>query len=279
MTTAVSTLSASSMAEDLFKAPKITQSALPAGSVVVHDSANSDFDVAAPGAALCGGIAGVLVSAGTMTAGVFGNATVGDAVVVQKLGRAVCILAPNQTAVRGQPAVVANTSGQVRQLAPGERARGLVGVFNQSKTTTATAKQIEVDLAICDIAAPQSITAGAVGVVTAATVYATAPGQAKATAQVPLYRARFAGEIVRNLSVNLTTAPGGVDTVATTIQKSSDNGSTWSDLALTCTITGAAKSATDLSHSATLAAGDLLAIKYVSSAGTAADATTTFDVL
>lgn len=152
MTTTVSTLSASSMAEDLFKAPYQCQSALAYGAVVVADTANTDQDCTAPSAALVGGIVGVLVSAGTLTSGAFGACTAGDAVVVQKLGRAVCILATSQTAVRGQRAVIANTSGHVRPLVAGEATRGIVGTFKQSKTTTSAVKYIEVDLEIQNLA-------------------------------------------------------------------------------------------------------------------------------
>jgi hypothetical protein len=62
----------------------------------------------------------------------------------------------------------------------------------------------------------------------------------------------------------------GTDTLVFTVQKSSDGGATWADTALTCTITGnSAKSASDLTDAAVLAAGDVLAVKMVSNGTTA----------
>jgi len=85
--------------------------------------------------------------------------------------------------------------------------------------------------------------------------------------------------VLRRLYANLLTAPGGTDTVAFTIQKSSDNGATWSDTTLTCTITGTAKGNSDTTHTPAVTAGDLLAVKMVSSAGTAADPSVGFEIL
>ncbi len=61
---------------------------------------------------------------------------------------------------------------------------------------------------------------------------------------------------VANLYVNAT-APGGSDTIVVTIDKNT-TGQT-----LTCTITGAATACTDLTHSFTVVATDLLSIKAV----------------
>jgi len=79
---------------------------------------------------------------------------------------------------------------------------------------------------------------------------------------------------IRYLTVSIRTAPGGADTVIATAQKSSNQGSTWSDTTLTCTITGAAKTCTDTSNTPAVALYDWIAIKLVSSAGTAAGPTT-----
>lgn len=99
-----------------------------------------------------------------------------------------------------------------------------------------------------------------------------------AAAEVPLYVAGFTGEKIRNLRIKLGTAPGGSDTVAVTVEKSSDGGGTWSDTALTCTATGAATTAADLTHAVTLTAYDVLAVKFVSSAATAANLCLSFDI-
>lgn len=111
----------------------------------------------------------------------------------------------------------------------------------------------------------------------AATEYAPRSGNV-ASAQVPLGVATRAG-IIRNLRASLSVAPGGADTVVFTVQKSSDQGATWTDTTVTCTITGAAKSAADTTHAPAVAAGDLLAVKMVSSAGTAAGPVAGFEIL
>lgn len=107
----------------------------------------------------------------------------------------------------------------------------------------------------------------------AATKYLTAVGQNHAAAQVVLCVVPEGFTNIHSLYVSLVTAPGGSDTYAVTVQKSTDNGATWSNTALTCTVTGANKSNSDTTNRPTVAAGNLLAIKAVSSAGTAAAAT------
>lgn len=68
-----------------------------------------------------------------------------------------------------------------------------------------------------------------------------------------------AAATVGNFYVQLSAAPGLGNSVAFTIRK---NGS---DTAITCTITGTATSANDITHSFSCAAGDLLSIKIVPS--------------
>ena len=72
----------------------------------------------------------------------------------------------------------------------------------------------------------------------------------------------FAGTFSR-LYVAASTAPTGAETFIATMRK---NGA---DTTITCTITGAAVSANDTTHSATFAAGDLIDLKIVSSGGAA----------
>jgi len=123
------------------------------------------------------------------------------------------------------------------------------------------------------------VSASNTGTVGAATKYMSPPGGAGVNAsQIMLAVVTRAG-VLRNLRVALGTAPGGSDTVAFTVQKSSDQGSTWSDTTLTATISAAAKSASDTSHNPAVAAGDYLALKMVSSAGTAAAPAAGFEVL
>lgn len=105
-----------------------------------------------------------------------------------------------------------------------------------------------------------------------ATKYLAQLGSVHSAAQVVLGIVS-AARTLQNLYVDLVTAPGGAATYIVTVQKSTDHGATWSDTTLTCTVTGAAKSASDVAHTVAVVAGTLLAIKVVSSAGLAAGAT------
>lgn len=103
------------------------------------------------------------------------------------------------------------------------------------------------------------------------TSYLPSPGSTSAlpNAQRTLHIVTRTGTI-SHLVASIKTAPGGSDTVILTAQKSSDMGATWSDTTLTCTITGAATSCTDTSHTPAVALYDWLAFKLVSSGNTAA---------
>jgi hypothetical protein len=114
------------------------------------------------------------------------------------------------------------------------------------------------------------IDGGGTGALGAATLYLTAPGQAASATEIPLSKATRAGT-ARNLSCELGTAPGGADTVVVTVRINA------ADAALTCTISGAATTCSDTSNTAAVSAGHRLAIKAVSSAGTAADLTCSFE--
>jgi hypothetical protein len=203
----------------------------------------------------------------------------GEAIEMVRQGLSRVLLENGQTSSRGGQLVAsANQLGAVTPRSPYSFSALVIAQAEEAASAAGTDQQIEAYVQPYWVELVRPVTGGCTGAVGAATKYLAAPGQAPAASPVALYQARFTGEVVRSLSANLATAPGGADTVAFTVQKSSDNGTTWSDLAVTATITGAAKGASDLVHSATLAAGDLVAIKAVSSAGTAASATVTFDV-
>lgn len=70
---------------------------------------------------------------------------------------------------------------------------------------------------------------------------------------------------VRKLACSFGTAPGGVVSDVITVQKSSDHGATWADLATTCTVTGAGQTCNSVVVSA-LAQYDRLAVKIVRNA-------------
>ena len=114
------------------------------------------------------------------------------------------------------------------------------------------------------------ITGGGTGALGAATVYLTAPGVAPSGTERQLGKATRAGT-VRNLYCDVGTAPGEADTVVFTERGAG------SDTAAACTITGAGTTCSNTSDTPAATAGQRLSIKAVSSAGTAADATCSFE--
>lgn len=104
----------------------------------------------------------------------------------------------------------------------------------------------------------------------AATVYLGPLGTAAAqVAQIPIGMAIRNGTIGK-LFASIKTAPGGSDTATITIQKSSNQGASWSDTILTCPISASGVTCQDNTHNASVSAGDWFATKLVSSAGVAA---------
>lgn len=112
---------------------------------------------------------------------------------------------------------------------------------------------------------------GGTGALGAATVYLTAPGQAASATERYLGKTTRAGNL-GHLYCDLGTAPGGSDTVVFTARIAG------SDSTLTCTITGAGTTCSDTSHTPAATAGQRISVSAVSSAGTAADATCSFEL-
>jgi hypothetical protein len=115
------------------------------------------------------------------------------------------------------------------------------------------------------------ITGGGAGALGAATVYLRPPGVVATSTEYQLARATRGGA-VRNLYCKLGTAPGGADTVIVTVRRDA------SDLAVTCTISGASTTCSDSATIVSVLAAENLSIKAVSSAGTAADLTCSVEV-
>ena len=205
-----------------------------------------------------------------------GDATLPDLLLAQKQGIAHALVPSGTSASEGDQAWT-NALGKFIKRVPYSFSGFVAGQFDESFTAGSSDEWRGIELIPQVIEVCRPVLSGCTGTITADTKYMGDRSQAKAAAQVPRYAVRFTGEKIRNLWVSLITAPGGVDTVVVTVQKSSDDGATWSDTALTCTVTGAAKSNSDLTHVVSLTAGDLLAVKAVSSAGTAADCTVVFD--
>jgi len=204
--------------------------------------------------------------------------TSGETLDLTRQGISTVLLKNGTAATRGGKMIASATLGYVQPYTDYSFSAWILGTFEEALTASSTSDQVTAYVQPYFQAIVRPVTAGTTSTFGANTRFLGAVGSTIASAQVPLYVARFAGETIRNLAATLVTAPGGTDTVVFTVQKSSDNGATWADTALTCTITGVAKSASDLTDAVVLAAGDILAIKTVSSATTAAQATATFDV-
>lgn len=97
----------------------------------------------------------------------------------------------------------------------------------------------------------------------AATVYLGGAGQGAAAASQIVLHVASAAQTLRALTCGFGTAPGGVVSDVVTVVKSSDQGATWSDTTVTCTVTGASKTCSDTAHTPTLAAGDWVGVKIV----------------
>lgn len=83
---------------------------------------------------------------------------------------------------------------------------------------------------------------------------------------------------IQNLKASMTTAPGGTDTCVFTVFTSTNDGTSYSATALTCTITGTATNAADTTHQVSVAAGVRLAVQINSSNTTGAGFVAGFEV-
>lgn len=203
-----------------------------------------------------------------------------EPVNAQKAGIAAGLVPATQVIVQGDQ-VVCDANAMFVPRTPYSVSAFIWGQFDESKTIGARAAFAGIELfphyveVVRPVTVSQPLKTTVLG---AATVYGSGLGLAFSAAPVQLYRARFAGEVVRNLSLSLGIAPGGADTVAAAIMTSTDNGNNWTARAVTCTVSAAAFSATDLVNTYTLAAGEIVGIRFISSAGTAAGACASFDV-
>jgi hypothetical protein len=96
-----------------------------------------------------------------------------------------------------------------------------------------------------------------------------------------MYVARFNGETLRNLQASLGAGPGGADTVVFTVMRNplvAGAYTGWVPTGITCTISAAGVSASDLTHTQSLNQGDMVAFQVVSSNVAAAAPTATIDV-
>jgi hypothetical protein len=274
MASPVITLSAATKAEDLFKENHLMQSAIRKGQVVCYRTGNgsTDDEVVLPGSALAGRIAGVALSAGALVSGVYAAGVAGtDRVVFQKLGRAVCILAPNTACVRGDVAVVADSTGRVRPRLAGEPTSGRVGKFHQSRGSSSSEQMVEVDLELGDVDLVLAQFQGFASTNSQNnTRYLSAAGTgAPSASAVVVGVVPPGGGTLRNLTCVSQTAPGGSDTDQFIVYRNplvAGAYTGWAATSVTATITGSAVEAKDASHTQACNEGDLIAIAVVASA-------------
>lgn len=261
----------------IFDVSNLAQAAIPEGAVVAYQTAlTDDNDALLPTGANAIGLSGVSMGAGTVPAG---TATSGsDYIAVQKHGRAKVLLKASTTCTKGQLAVVANASGHVVPRTQFTTSAQVVGYFAQDHTSGTSPEYVMVDLFFHNVEICQSVFGAASTAIGAATRYLSSAGTGASSATaVVLEVVPFAG-VLRNFFASAVTAPGGADTGIFTVYKSSDNGATFTATTLTCTISAAGKSANDITHFPAVAAGDLLAIQVVSTAGTLAGCSASFQL-
>lgn len=204
----------------------------------------------------------------------------GESITVKRQGLGRLKLALNIALSRGDQLIAdATTLGTVKPRTPYSHSAKVVGWAEEAQASTAAVKMFEAYVQPQDIELTRNVHAVASGAIGAATRY-IAPGfVGVSAAEVPVFTAQHTGQVIRNLKAQLKTAPGGADTVVFSLVKSSDGGTTWVAIAgITCTISAAGLTAKDYVNTATLTEGDMVAIKMVSSAGTAAQPDVTFDV-
>lgn len=224
---------------------------------------------------------GISLSEGQLPDGA-ADASIPDSVTAQKTGIARALVPASSSASEGDQAW-SDANGKIVKRTPFSFSGFVIGQFDESFTAGSNAEYRGVELIPHYIEVVRSFffanpVASAIG---AATKYlAGYAGAALLNAPIGLCQVAFTGQKLRNLKAQVATAPGGSDTVIVTFVVSTDGGTTWGALASapTCTITGSATEAHDLTTELSLTAGQLIAPKIVSSAGTAAGLSLSFDL-
>lgn len=223
---------------------------------------------------------GVALTAGRVPNGE-GDPAIPDMVTAQKQGIAQAMVPSASSATEGDQAIC-DADGFFIKRTPFTFSAFLWGQFDETFTAGASDEWRGVELLPQYVETVRNIfasnpTASAIG---AATRYMAGINAALSASEIAIAQVQHTGQVLRNLKVQLATAPGGADTVVVTFIVSSDGGATWGALASapTCTITGAALTAKDYTTAKTLTEGQLLGVKLVSSAGTAAGASVSFDL-
>ena len=213
-----------------------------------------------------------------------GTGTVaGEALTVKRQGLGRVKVTNGNAIARGQLfGADAAVLGNVVPYVAGSFSGWVMGTFEETKAASTTDDLAECFISPYYVADLEGITVSqplSTTPIGAVTVFGASTGLAFSATGVPLYVVRFTGENIRNLLVNLAVAPGGTDTVIAAVVKSSDGGKTYTAPVggPTCTITGAGLTASDLVNQYVATKGDVIGIRFISSAGIAAGCSASFD--
>jgi hypothetical protein len=220
------------------------------------------------------------------TAGFMGGSgtTLGEEISIQKLGYGKFLVSPQASTELGGNVIADSSAGNLGnaiQRVPYSHSAWLLGHFEEARQVGAGPELVEGEVLTTMLEVIRSITAAspaATPIGNNVTRYLGAPGTAVSQTPVPLYRARFSGEVVRNLGVTLAVAPATNETMSVNVVHSSDGGKTWQDLPLACPLTPQQATDANLTDSAVLAAGDVVGVKVVSYSAAAAGLVVSLDI-
>lgn len=167
-------------------------------------------------------------------------------------------------------------TGLAQATASGDAVHGgrIISTTSPLQINGGTSANLTADRALSFVAGGlvyAHISGGAAGALGAATIYLPPPYSAGSVTEHPLGLVSRSG-FARNLYCWIGTAPGGADTVIVTARIAG------ADSPITCTITGPSIDCNDVVNVSSVTAGWRLGLKAVSSAGTAADLTCSFEV-
>lgn len=219
------------------------------------------------------------------SAGYVGGAgsVVGEALAICRQGLTRALLSIGQTTTRGGDLIAdSGALGNVIVRAAFSFSAYVLGVAEEAYGPSSTADLVEMYAQPVLKELVRTAFGSASTAPGAATKYLSAAGTAAGSATaVALAVVPFTGCTLRNLVAQATTAPAGSDTGIFTVYRNpfvAGAYTGWVATALTCTITGAAQGASDLTHTLMCNQGDLIGIQVVSSNTTLAGINAQVDI-
>jgi hypothetical protein len=223
---------------------------------------------------------GIQIDEGYLPGGV-ADPTIPDLITAQKQGIAMALVPAGSSGNEGDQAWC-NAQGQFISRVPSSFSGFILGQFDQTFQAGANPQYEGIEMFPQHIETVRSVTQCNSGAIGQGTKFVQPGFVAPGAAQVPLYRARYTGETLRNLALTLKVAPAGADSVTAFFVRSQDGGNTWTALNAAgnpqVVVTGTAIAGANLTDTFVLTAGDLVGVALVSTNVTAAQPTVTFDV-